>query len=278
MEGLSGTKYVPHKASLEEKKRVFEGVADILIELHKFPVGNACSFVIDDEGTCVPGKIASVRSKTLAPFGPFDSARHYYEYIVEAHMNLIMEGKLCPNFAVEALLTYSILRDNICKILLLSKDIGGGAAESFYLTHIDPKGDHLLLNSDGYITGIIDWQGARCVPFTEAFGPSLLTADLHAMYEGTSGITEDDVLLSNVLLKKGAPHIAHMMTRNSMSRRLHFGLGSAVTEAEIWDLIRGLLSAFEIYYNDDLEEWRRNALVQYANDVRVKMLTEGVSK
>ena len=50
------------------------------------------------------------------------------------------------------------------------------------------------------------------------------------------------------------------MRANEKARRLHFGLGSSETEGEMWDFIRGLLSAFGVYEGEDFETWRANAL------------------
>jgi hypothetical protein len=42
------------------------------------------------------------------------------------------------------------------------------------------------------VIGVIDWKFARAVPACEAFGPSLVTADLGALYSGKASMSEDD--------------------------------------------------------------------------------------
>jgi hypothetical protein len=52
------------------------------------------------------------------------------------------------------------------------------------LKHVDDYGDHILVDEQLNITGIIEWQMARVVPRQETFGPSLVTADMNALYNG----------------------------------------------------------------------------------------------
>lgn len=289
MEFLEGKPFNPRSASLEEKERVYEGVADILIELSKHPLPVACSLVpptIDDgEDEPIAGRITTLRSKEMPPFGPFNTAKEYYSTIVETFLKLIEEGKLYSEFGVEAHLTYSILHENISKLLAQApalEELSGegerrveeadeqsAQSEAFYLTHVDPKGDHLLLSPSGHIIGIIDWQGARFSPFAEAFGPSLLTSNVHNLYFGNSGITPDDLLLATALREKGATRLADTMRGSDGVRMFHFGLGSPRIEAELWDIIRALFIALEISTSNNLEDWKKNALERYDGNKRL---------
>ncbi|KAF2678622.1 hypothetical protein K458DRAFT_316445 [Lentithecium fluviatile CBS 122367] len=279
MEFLEGEVFDVQGASGEAKKRIYEGVAEILVELSRHPFPKACSLVLGDvrgegESDVMAGKIAGLRSKVVPPFGPFDTAGEYYMAIVDAHLDLIAEGRLYPELGVEAYLAYAILRD---RILDSFGESAGSMApakntERFYLTHIDPKGDHILASPSGHISGIIDWESARITPFSEAFGPSLFTADLHTLYSGNSGITPDDHLLAEALIEAGAPALADAMRSDERARRLHFGLGSAKTEGEMWDLIRGLLDAFGVYEGELFTKWRGGALQMYRGDARLDAL------
>jgi hypothetical protein len=59
-------------------------------------------------------------------------------------------------------LVYRFLKDHAGQ--LVDRDGGGETPEQFFLKHVDDKGDHLLVDKDLNITGIIDWQMARVVP------------------------------------------------------------------------------------------------------------------
>ncbi|KAJ5182489.1 hypothetical protein N7492_000105 [Penicillium capsulatum] len=57
--------------------------------------------------------------------------------------------------------------------------------------------DHILVDDEYSITGVIDWTFARVVPVFEAFGASLLTADMDDIYEGKRGRSTRDKYLDH---------------------------------------------------------------------------------
>lgn len=76
--------------------------------------------------------------------------------------------------------------------------------EAFFLKHVDDKGDHLLVDDNLNITGIIDWQMTRIVPRLEASWPLLVTADMSVMCNGKVSLSEDDSALVHAPLKKAS--------------------------------------------------------------------------
>jgi hypothetical protein len=66
--------------------------------------------------------------------------------------------------------------------------------ERFYLKHVDDKGDHILVDEQLNITGVIDWQMARIVPRHEALEPSLVTVDMNALCKGRVSLSPDDLV------------------------------------------------------------------------------------
>lgn len=77
----------------EDKERVWNGLADILIELQRHPFPKA--------GSLLPGPspsepmvsaVASERFLIQSPSGPFDTASDYYTSFVEQNMALIADG------------------------------------------------------------------------------------------------------------------------------------------------------------------------------------------
>lgn len=288
MEFLEGKPFDVMAAGEKVKKRALEGWADVLIELSRHPVGKACSLMPPRVQNCSndgkthqrEDRIAMLRTKVTQPFGPFATAKEYYAGVVDIVLESAASGKIWSNFAVEAYLVYLEVRSNI-STLLDNTNLGletDGDAELFYLTHIDAKGDHIMLSPSGSVAAIIDWQGARFVPFREAFGPSLLTTDMHALYFGRPGISEDDRLLAQILREKGASDLADAMLAGDLIRRLHFGLGSAKSKDEMWDFVRGLLEALGVYGGESLESWRENALGKYGDDVGLERVFHGSAR
>lgn len=129
----------------------------------------------------------------------------YYTAWAEQYLALIAEGQLYPQFPVEAYLVYRFLQDNATQL--------SDSDNNFFLKHVDDKGDHLMVDEDLNITGIIDWQMARVVPRREAFALSLVSADMRALCDRHVSLSEDDIALSNALREKGPELASHTGTR-----------------------------------------------------------------
>lgn len=61
---------------------------------------------------------------------------------------LITDGQLYPQFPIEAYLVYRFLQDNAAQL--------ADPEDTFFLKHVDDKGDYLLVDENFNITGIID--------------------------------------------------------------------------------------------------------------------------
>ncbi|KAJ5937108.1 hypothetical protein N7466_003558 [Penicillium verhagenii] len=121
--------------------------------------------------------------------------------------------------------------------------------------HVDDKGDHLLVDENFNINGIIDWQFARAVPASEAFGPSYITADLMSLYSSNTGVTGDDHDLATALGGKGSYNLALIAERNEFMRRFHHGLASELNKDEARKMLKGLIKRLEGELITDLDAW-----------------------
>ncbi|KAK4998285.1 hypothetical protein LTR66_002466 [Elasticomyces elasticus] len=173
MQALPGKPYYPHEATVEQKSHLLGQLADMLIEISKYPLPKA-------------GSLSTSRL--------------------------------------------------------------------WLATAFDDKGDHLLVNEDYNITGIIDWQFARSVPMCEAFGPSLMTADLNALYSSEAGVTDDDKRLARVLRVRGREDLAGNADRSELVQRFHHGLANGLTRDEVLGMIKGLLAILGVERIDDMDE------------------------
>ena len=217
----------PHgKRSSDEKdkERVWNGLANILIELKRHPFSKA--------GSLLPGSlpskpivsaVASERFLVLSPAGPFATASDYYTSFVEQNMALIADGQLFTAFPVNAYLVFLFLKSQFQE-LAPKPNCNIETGEQFYIKHVDDKGDHLMVDDELNIVGIIDWQMARVVPASEAFGPSLVTAEMSDIYNGLSSLTTHDRALARFLKAKGEDDLADMMSKDERLRRFFFGL------------------------------------------------------
>ncbi|KAF3069965.1 hypothetical protein CFAM422_006875 [Trichoderma lentiforme] len=262
-EGVSGT-----TATDEEKARIWSELAEILAELERHPFPEAGSLCFRPSNVEVSA-VASDRFGVLTPNGPFYTSTAYYTAFAKQYLELIADGQLYTGFPVDAYLVYRFLKDNVSQIA----EQGGEAksAEKFFLKHVDDKGDHLVVDDDLHITGIIDWQMARVVPRREAFGPSLVTADMDALCTGKVLLSADDVALTDALRQKGLSWMASHVVDEKV-RRFFWGLAVESEWSNALPLANAILEAFGI--RQDWAQWRKMALKEYESDERLKALVE----
>lgn len=237
MKKLPGKPYYPYLATPEQQTRVISQVADYLIELSKHHFPRAGSLLSTDDGSIEVGPVASNRFVYLGKYGPFDRAVDYFTGIADEYLSLIADKQVYDQYPKEAFLFYKLLHQHAAD--LCCNETPG----AFYLKHVDDKGDHLLIDDDYNVTGIIDWQFARVVPACEAFGPSLVTADLGALYSGKASLSQDDKTFLKELKHKGRDDLAGHSSDLDPVRRFHLGLASGFNRDEACDLIKGMLVA-----------------------------------
>ncbi|KAI1204925.1 uncharacterized protein F4807DRAFT_300500 [Annulohypoxylon truncatum] len=247
--------------------KIWKGLADIFVELEKHPFTKAGSLYVEspDDLPSVSAT-ASDRFVCLYPYGPFETSVAYYTAWAEQYLALIADGQLYPEFPIEAYLVYRFLQDNATQL--------SSESDEFFLKHVDDKGDHLMVDEDLNITGIIDWQMARIVPRREAFALSLVSADMRALCEGNVSLSTKDVALSKALREKGLGLASHM--EDEKVRRFFWGLGLESKWDYALPLANAILQVFGVEQGWD--EWRELALKQYEGDERLKALVEGASR
>lgn len=266
IEALSGKPYYPHLATPEQTAHVLEQVADILIELSKSPLPRAGSLVMrkisnqgrpSDHSSPVPevGPLASNRFLHLDHrLGPFSTGEEYFASVSKTYLDILADRQLEQSDPVAARKFYEAVYANAPALDRLSSNHEG----QFFLKHVDDKGDHLLIDDDYNIVGIIDWQFSRVVPAAEAFGPSLLTADMGVLYTGNQpcALTPEDEVLARTLRKKGRPDLAEYMEgrgrrrisgdgANELMRRIQFGIPAGSSAEESRHVLATLLSELE---------------------------------
>lgn len=269
MEELPGTPWNggTHYITDEERAKVWGDLADILLELRKHPFPKAGSLCLQSSGIEVSA-LASDRFLVLDPSGPFTTSAAYYTAFAEQYLELIADGQLYTRYPVNAYLVHRFMKDNVPQ--LVSED-EKQTTEKFYLNHIDDKGDHMLVDEHLNITGIIDWQMARVVPRSEAFGPSLVTANLGTLYSEKSSTGPDDIFLSDIMRTKGLPDdLAYSMGWNEKVRRFFWGLGLLSEWEHSLPMANGVLRASGVHKS--WPEWKVLALKEYESDERLKTL------
>lgn len=251
----------------DKRAKVWDGLADILIELKNHPFPKAGSLCWQSSGIEVSA-FPSDRFLVLDSSGPFSTSTAYYTAFVEQYLELIADGQLYIEYPINAFLIYRFLKDNVSQ---LAADDERQTTEKFYLKHVDDRGDHLLVDEDLNITGIIGWQMARVVPRCEAFGPSLVTADMGTLCSERPSTSPDDIMLSDKLRSKGlSDELADNMAWNEKVRRFFWGLTFVPKWEHAQPIANGILKAFGV--NKSWPQWKEAALKEYESDERLQTL------
>lgn len=200
LQGPRGKRFTDDK----DNERIWNGLADILIELKRHPFSEAGSLLSGlSPSEPIVSAIASERFLILSPQGPFNTSMDYYTSFVEQNMALISDGQLFALFPANAYLVFAYLKSQLQTLAAKPKLNLVEATEQLYLKNVDDKGDHLMVDDELNIIGIIYWQMVRVVPADEAFGPSLATAEMAGIYNGMSSLTVHDLALARFLKAKG---------------------------------------------------------------------------
>jgi len=177
-----------------------------------------------------------------------------------------VDGQLYTEYPINAYLVYRFLKDNVTQLVSQEEN---QMTERFYLKHVDDKGDHILVDEQLNITGIIDWQMARIVPRHEAFGPSLVTADMNALCNGKFSLSPNDLVLADMLRRRGLSDLASNMIDEKV-RRFFWGLALEPEWTYALPLANAILKAFGVV--EGWSQWKESALKEYETDERLKGL------
>lgn len=262
MEELPGKPWDGQK----DATKVWKTLAEIFDELAKHPFQQAGSLHIEpsNDNRISISAVASDRFVCLDPYGPFETSEAYYTAWAEQHLVLIADGQLYPHFPIEAYLVYRFLQENTIHLSDCDDN-------KFFLKHVDDKGDHVLVDEDSNVIGIIDWQMARVVPQREAFALSLVTADMSALCAGNTSLSSRDVALHDALRKK-RPDLAGCMGDEKM-RRFFWGLGLETEWKYALPLAIAILNIFGVTQSWDT--WSALAMRRYDDDERLRRLVKG---
>jgi hypothetical protein len=135
------------------------------------------------------------------------------------------------------------------------------------LKHVDDKGDHLLVDEELNITGIIDCQMARIVRRREAFEPSLVTADMRALCQGKVSLSPSDLMLAVILQKRGLSNLADT---DEQARRCFWELALESEWKYALPLANAILEVFGV--GEGWAQWKETGLKANETDERLKGL------
>lgn len=266
LEKMPGTSLRWSAASPEQRTNVMRQLADIFIELHKFSfdligsldhLGDSCI------GSCARESLTDFAGSKMEAIGPCSSLEEYYVASIRLVLDLIIREEIYTQQAVDAYLIHRFLLDLVPSVLPQPTQ----GIQRFYLKHADDKGDHILVDNDYNITGVIDWEWAYTTSEANAFNSPVALLPARDFYNGVNDLGDYEIAFAGLLEEKGSPNLASFVRRGRLQHRFAFCCGYDLTDwSGFLGLFRGLRDAVGIDQGLDWESWKTGALIRYKDD------------
>lgn len=268
MEKLKGSVLDWNRASKDQRTKVMEQLADIFLELDKYPFP-ATGSLVDSAGTI--GGFAQVQlfKSPTASLGPFDALESSLDAILRQQLDLISEGEL-SSFPVDTYLSHRWRMDMIPSL------VSSSDGNQFFLHHLDDKGDHILVDEQYNITGIIDWEFASAEAKQLAFSSPCMMWPVGDFYDGKNELADEELEFADIFRRRGRPDMVEIVLNARKFQKFLFFLGGVpVDQAEFEALFQGLRASMLADGEEQLDsyqEWRKKAIEKYSADTRLSRL------
>lgn len=271
MEEMGGNALDWSVASTKQQEKVIDQLANIYIELSRYSFDKiGC---LDQPGKRHVGAFArecltDFSQSEMRPLGPFTHLQDYYNASIGLILDMIYLQEIYVDKAVDAYLIYRVLLDRVPEVfpkLLVD-------AEGFYLTHADDKGNHILVDEEFNITGIIDWEWAYVTSASLAFNSPMLLLPVSDFFLGATSIGKEEELFAKLLEQKGASRLAEIVRNGRLQHQLAFccNFDLFISWEDLLCLFKGFCGTMKMSHQYDWEEWKSITLEQYKKDDRLQ--------
>ncbi|KAI0871249.1 hypothetical protein GGS24DRAFT_472212 [Hypoxylon argillaceum] len=292
IEKLKGSSLQWSLATPEQGKNLMTDLADIFIQLSKHPFKLLGSLDCPTD----PSHVGPFARESLTDFtptsemltmGPFSSWEEYHRSSLQLTLDLIRRSEMYTQRPVDAYLIHRFLLDILPTVLSSASAVDNtdGNSPRYFLKHADDKGDHIMVDEDFHITGIIDWEWAHTAPLSHAFNSPMGLLPVSEFYNSKNELGDDEVVFAELLEAKnnnntnsssgshGGVDLAGCVRQGRLQHRFAFCSGY---DLEDWDgflgLFRGLREAVGIDDGLDWDGWKRGALRRYEDDDGLRWL------
>ncbi|KAG8420777.1 hypothetical protein J3458_002705 [Metarhizium acridum] len=137
--------------------------------------------------------------------GPFSSPREYHIASIQLILDLVVKDEIYSQQAVDAYLIHRFLLDLVPRVLPSTQ------SNTFYLKHADDKGDHILIDEQFNMTGLIDWEWAHTATSSQAFNSPIGFLPVADFYNGKNSLGDDEIIFAQLLKAKGRQDLAQFV-------------------------------------------------------------------
>jgi hypothetical protein len=184
-------------------------------------------------------------------------------------MSMIETGEL-RTLAVDNYLTHLWRLDRIPH---LERQV---TKDSFYLKHFDDKGDHILVDEQYNITGIIDWEFASTESPHLAFSSPCFLLPVADFFNGSNKLSDDEMAFAAIFRQRGREDMAKMVLHGRKFQRfLYFLAGISPDRDEFEAMFQGLRESLDGPDIEPYAEWKKAAIAEaYGHDATLRKLLQ----
>lgn len=270
MEKISGAPLRWDLATSAQRTRILEQLVDIFLELEKHPFSATGSICPGDATKQIGGFAQTLLFESPeTSLGPFATLESCLEAILSQQMTLIVDGEL-SSLPIDNYLSHGWRRDMIPKVLALHND------NSFFLKQFDDKGDHIMIDSDHNITGIIDWEFASTEPKSLAFSSPCMLWPVGDFYDGNNQLAPEEIEFATIFEDRGRKDMGTIVREGRRMQRFTFFNGGGVSreQEEFEALFNGLRASWAEKQEQlsSYQVWKADALRSHRGDMRLQQL------
>ncbi|WVQ96995.1 hypothetical protein IAU59_004104 [Kwoniella sp. CBS 9459] len=149
--------------------------------------------------------------------GPFTTNKERYLAHIDAALRYIFYDALQKGRPVDEYLWHLELRELVMASKELDEDL-----DQVYIKHDDEKGDHLMVDHENNVVGILDWEWAYVTTKAEAFStPWLFNRTPEYVFLGSNALTPEEVKLCECYEQLGRPDLAQCVRKGRLYTRLN---------------------------------------------------------
>jgi hypothetical protein len=262
MDKVSGHVLDWGSATSAQKTKVMTQLADVFLELRRHPFSWCGSLDLESKDSIGPFAQSQLFRLPTQPMGPFGSTHDTAQSILSLYLDMYGTGEL-TDFPTDSVLTHRWRLENLDRIYPPAHE------EKFYLKHFEDKGDHILVNDEYEITGIIDWEFASTENEHLAFSSPCMMWPVGDFYSGQNNLSKEEMEFAQILRQKGGDAMYSLLIKGRLYQRFLFFLGGAPADHEdfvcLFDGLRKAAHATDQHSEDiePYERWKEAASKRY---------------
>ncbi|RXK38985.1 hypothetical protein M231_03715 [Tremella mesenterica] len=202
--------------NLYQVNKIIEDYAKQMILISQLHLNSIGSLHLDQFGKIQIGPLIDI------DICPFKSSRDRFISQIDLILEDIEKGLRFVDDPQTAYLVHLQVKQWIMEDLTL-----GVEEEEFYIKHADDKGDHIMVDDEGNITGIIDWEWAYSTTKSEAFSAPLGLVNISDYFNGSNSLSPQEERLAETYEKLGRPDLSAWVRASKKYQRLLHTIGQS---------------------------------------------------